>query len=212
MDKQPRSTNPFTTSRRIISTHDPVTGRAVFSDIAEQPPVGEIPSSRSTESSRNIKLYSTHTFPVSGLSPASQVTAEADANLDLKAYANELEHPQPPDGTHPSQTTCRLLELAPGDEVAMHRTITFDYCVIIDGVVEWELDSGETRTVRKGDVCIQRGTAHALKNVTPVEENNGWARMFFVMLASEKIRVKEGRELGYGFGLSRQGDKMKSPR
>lgn len=211
MSEEHRSTYPFPGSLRIISTHDPATGRAVFSNVSEEPPIGNIPNSASSESSRNVRLYSTNTFPVSGLSPPSEVTTEEDANLDIKAYAEELEHPQPPDGSNPSHTTCRLLELAPGDEVPVHRTISFDYGVIIDGMVEWELDSGETRILKKGDVCIQRGTAHAWKNVTPIEDNNGWARMFFVMLASEKIRVKEGRELGYGLGLCRLGGDSKSP-
>lgn len=213
MAERSQSTYPFTASRRIISTHDPATGRAVFSHLPENPPVGEVPSTTAkTEPSRNVRVYSTNTFPVDGLSPASQVMPEENANLDFKAYEDELVHPHPPDGSHRGQTTCRLLEMAPGDAAPMHRTITFDYGVVIDGKVEWELDSGETRVLRKGDVCIQRGTAHAWKNVTPVEDNNGWARMFFVMLASEKIRVTDGRELGYGFGLSRHGEGPYSPK
>lgn len=212
MAEQSQSTYPFTASRRIVSTHEPATGRAVFSNLPENPPIGEIPSATANiEPSRNVRVYSTNTFPVSGLSPASQVTPEECANLDINAYEDELEHPRPPDGSHRSQTTCRLLEMAPGDAAPMHRTITFDYGVVIDGEVEWELDSGETKVLRKGDVCIQRGTAHAWKNVTPLEDNNGWARMFFVMLASEKIRVTDGRELGYGFGLSRHGEGSRSP-
>ncbi|KUL82218.1 hypothetical protein ZTR_09286 [Talaromyces verruculosus] len=213
MAERSQSTYPFTASRRIISTHDPATGRAVFSPLPEIPPVGEVPSmTAKTEPSRNVRVYSTNTFPVDGLSPASQVIPEENANLDFKAYEDELVHPHPPDGSHRGQTTCRLLEMAPGDAAPMHRTITFDYGVVIDGKVEWELDSGETKVLRKGDVCIQRGTAHAWKNVTPVEDNNGWARMFFVMLASEKIRVIDGRELGYGFGLSRHGEGPHSPK
>ncbi|PCG89373.1 Cupin 2, conserved barrel [Penicillium occitanis (nom. inval.)] len=213
MAERSQSTYPFTASRRIISTHDPATGRAVFSHLPENPPVGEVPSTTAkTEPSRNVRVYSTNTFPVDGLSPASQVTPEENANLDFKAYEDELVHPHPPDGSHRGQTTCRLLEMAPRDAAPMHRTITFDYGVVIDGKVEWELDSGETKVLRKGDVCIQRGTAHAWKNVTPVEDNNGWARMFFVMLASEKIRVTDGRELGYGFGLSRDGEGSHSPK
>jgi quercetin dioxygenase-like cupin family protein len=101
--------------------------------------------------------------------------------------------------------------MPPGDEGQMHRTISFDYGVVLDGAIEWELDSGETRIMRKGDVSIQRGTAHAWKNVTPMEENNGWARMFFVILSSEKITIKEGRELGHGVGLPRLADSAKSP-
>ncbi|GAM43204.1 hypothetical protein TCE0_047r17819 [Talaromyces pinophilus] len=140
MAERPQSTYPFTASRRIISTHDPATGRAVFSHLPENPPVGEVPSTTAkTEPSRNVRVYSTNTFPVDGLSPASQVTPEENANLDFKAYEDELVHPHPPDGSHRGQTTCRLLEMAPGDAAPMHRTITFDYGVVIDGKVEWEL-------------------------------------------------------------------------
>ncbi|QKX54426.1 uncharacterized protein TRUGW13939_01512 [Talaromyces rugulosus] len=211
MDKQP-STNPFPPSSRIISTHDSTTGRAVFSDISEKPPIGCSPCSvPGSESSRNVRLYSTNTFPVSGLSPPSDVTAEENANRDLKAYLYELEHPSPPDGSNLSHTLCRIFEIPPEDEGRMHRTISFDYGVVLDGAIEWELDSGEKRIMRKGDVSIQRGTAHAWKNVTPIEENNGWARMFFVILSSEKITIKEGRELGHGVGLPRLADSAKSP-
>jgi quercetin dioxygenase-like cupin family protein len=157
-------------------------------------------------------MYSTSTFPVSGLSPQSQVTSEEKANLDLKAYAHDLDHPSAPDGSHPTQTYCRMVDMPPGAEAPMHRTITLDYGVVVDGVIEWELDSGETTILKKGDVAIQRGTAHSWKNVTPLEKNNGWARMIFVTLPSEKIKVKEGRELGYGFGLPRLGDSSRSPR
>ncbi|KAH8703221.1 hypothetical protein BGW36DRAFT_393628 [Talaromyces proteolyticus] len=206
------TTNPFSPSLRIISTHDPATGRAVFSDVPEHPPTGEMPSFIvGNEPSRNLRLYSTNTFPVSGLSPSSDVTREEDSNSDLKFYAHDLDHPSPPDGSNKSHTSCRIFELAPAHEGPMHRTITFDYCVVIDGVIEWELDSGERRILRKGDVAIQRGTAHSWKNITPAEENNGWARVFFVILSSEKIKVKEGRELGHGFNLPSLRDSAKSP-
>jgi mannose-6-phosphate isomerase-like protein (cupin superfamily) len=161
---------------------------------------------------RNIRLYSTSTFPVSGLSPPSDVIAEEDANRDLKDYLYDLEHPSPPNGSNLSHTSCRVFEMPPGDEGPMHRTISFDYGVVLDGSIEWELDSGEKRVLRKGDVSIQRGTAHAWKNVTPIEENNGWARIFFVILSSERITIKGGRELGHGFGLPRLADSAKSPR
>jgi quercetin dioxygenase-like cupin family protein len=211
MAEQP-STNPFAQPLRIISTHDAATGRAVFSDVDEKPPVGSMPNPTGGEHTGNMRMYTTNSFPVSGLSPPSEVTSEVNANLDLRAYMQDLDHPSAPDGSHPGQTCCRMVDMAPGAEGPIHRTITLDYAVVIDGVVEWELDSDQTRILKKGDVSIQRGTAHAWKNITPPEQNNGWARMFFVTLSSEKVRVKDGRELGYGFGLPRLGDPSKSPR
>lgn len=44
--------------------------------------------------------------------------------------------------------------------------------------MECVLDSGEVQTLHRGDLCIQRATKHAWRNVT---ENNGWARMMFVL-------------------------------
>jgi quercetin dioxygenase-like cupin family protein len=38
---------------------------------------------------------------------------------------------------------------------------------VIDGEVELELDDGEVRTIRKGDLVVQRGTVHKWTNVTP---------------------------------------------
>jgi quercetin dioxygenase-like cupin family protein len=68
----------------------------------------------------------------------------------------------------------------------MHRTESLDYGVVLEGVLELELDSGEKRVMNRGDVCVQRATNHAWKNVTP---NGGWARMMFVLIAAEKVRI-----------------------
>jgi len=74
----------------------------------------------------------------------------------------------------------------------MHRTESIDYGVVLEGEMELILDSGETRIMRRGDVCVQRGTMHAWKNVTA---NEGWARMLFSLVAAEKV-VVGGKGLG----------------
>lgn len=38
----------------------------------------------------------------------------------------------------------------------MHRTVSLDYGVVLEGEVVLELDSGETRTMKRGDVAIKR--------------------------------------------------------
>ena len=73
----------------------------------------------------------------------------------------------------------------------MHRTQSLDYGVVLEGEVEMILDGGETRLLRRGDVAVQRGTNHAWRNTSETE----WARMLFVLLASEKVMVA-GKELG----------------
>ena len=45
----------------------------------------------------------------------------------------------------------------------MHRTETLDYVVVIEGEVVLVLDDSEV-TLKKSDVVVQRGTAHAWEN------------------------------------------------
>ena len=46
----------------------------------------------------------------------------------------------------------------------MHRTMSLDYGVVLQGEVELLLDSGEVRLLAAGDVAVQRGTMHAWRN------------------------------------------------
>jgi hypothetical protein len=78
----------------------------------------------------------------------------------------------------------------------MHRTISLDYGVVLEGSMECILDSGEVRRMERGDVCVQRATYHAWRNVT---ENEGWARMMFVLTTAE-APVVAGKRLGEELG------------
>lgn len=71
----------------------------------------------------------------------------------------------------------------------MHRTQTLDYGIVIFGEIELELDSGEKRTLRSGDTCIQRGTNHLWRNTT-----DKWVRIAFILLHSKPI-VIDGKQL-----------------
>lgn len=93
-------------------------------------------------------------------------------------------------------TVCRFVDFGPDVAPVMHRTTTLDYGVVLEGTLECILDSGEVRTMNRGDVCVQRATNHAWKNVTP---NKGWARMMFVLTGSE-VPVVGGKTLGEDLG------------
>ncbi|MCJ1292902.1 hypothetical protein MMC34_004455 [Xylographa carneopallida] len=93
----------------------------------------------------------------------------------------------------PHGTACRVVDIGPlsvstnqetGKEATplMHRTQSLDYGVVVSGEVDLLLDSGETRTMRVGDVAVQRGTMHAWRNKSETE----WCRMVFVLIASEE--------------------------
>jgi mannose-6-phosphate isomerase-like protein (cupin superfamily) len=59
-----------------------------------------------------------------------------------------------------------LAETFEPDGSGMHRTATVDYDVILSGELWLELDDGETRHLKAGDVVIQNGTRHAWRNRT----------------------------------------------
>jgi len=75
----------------------------------------------------------------------------------------------------------------------MHRTVSLDYGCVLEGEIEGILDSGETRLLKRGDVCIQRGTMHAWRNTS----KDSWARMLFVLLPCKEIEL-EGKGGKFG--------------
>ncbi|EHK20643.1 uncharacterized protein TRIVIDRAFT_153987 [Trichoderma virens Gv29-8] len=180
------------TFTRVITTHDPESGNAIFDkSVDSNVPFEGFPVPTGKPPTSDYALaYSTTTFPVEGLSPHRVETPEAKANQDIKQYKSSLQNLSPlnPAGG----TACTIVEVPYGNDIAMHRTVSLDYGVIIDGTTELVLDSGEKKTLKKGDVFIQRGTAHAWRNLTKQEDNGGTLRIFFVFQPIEKIHVKGG--------------------
>jgi quercetin dioxygenase-like cupin family protein len=86
--------------------------------------------------------------------------------------------------------------MAPNASSPMHRTVSLDYGFVLEGEVELVLDSGETRVMKRGDMCVQRATNHAWKNVTP---NDGWCRMVYVLVGAEKLEIA-GKKLEEDLG------------
>lgn len=84
----------------------------------------------------------------------------------------------------------RVVDIRPGARSPMHRTVSIDYGIVLEGEIVLELDSGEERTVPQGGIVIQRGTNHAWVNRT---EN--WVRIAFVLLDAEPL-VIGGHVLG----------------
>lgn len=77
----------------------------------------------------------------------------------------------------------------------MHRTVSIDYGIVLVGEVELILDSGETKLLKTGDVCIQRGTNHAWRN----SSKTTWARMMYVLQPSVPIEIN-GKSLDEDLG------------
>jgi len=119
--------------------------------------------------------YTTHTFPVSVAS-----------STDITSYSHDLS--SPPGLTISNGTVVRYVDMAPNSISPMHKTVSIDYGIVLEGTIELVLDSGETKIMRRGDVCVQRATNHAWRNIT---EGNGWSRMVFVLVTAEKTEGLE---------------------
>jgi quercetin dioxygenase-like cupin family protein len=155
-----------------ITTHDS-NGKAIFtSKLRAQRklpiPIGDISI-----------ISSTHRFPLNLSSEADIDQHEQDRNSPFFPGTRRI----CPDG---GTATC-IMSMKPGVDSEMHRTMTLDTLVIIEGELEITLDSGEIRVLKPGDSLVQRATMHKWKNVTP---NNGWARwVVFIQAVEGPVRV-----------------------
>lgn len=86
--------------------------------------------------------------------------------------------------------------MEPGLLSPMHRTTSLDYGVVIEGEVELVLDGGEKRILKRGDICVQRATAHAWRNCSETE----WARMLYVLTEAKPVIGEDGKELKEDLG------------
>jgi quercetin dioxygenase-like cupin family protein len=84
----------------------------------------------------------------------------------------------------------RIGEMAAGSRSPMHRTESLDYGICLAGEIEMELDSGETVTVRAGDVVIQRGTNHVWHN-----RSDHPCRFAWILIDARPVEV-DGKPLG----------------
>lgn len=122
--------------------------------------------------------YATNKFPV-----------EMNGNQDLATYQAFTENL--PGITISTGTVLRVVDMRPGALAPMHRTVSLDYGVVLEGEVELILDSGEKRLMKRGDMSIQRGTNHTWKNTS----ETSWARMLYVLQPANPLMVG-GQVLG----------------
>ncbi|KAI0021452.1 hypothetical protein F4780DRAFT_277633 [Xylariomycetidae sp. FL0641] len=176
----PHKPNDLPRVHRYITEHD-AEGRAVVSTAL----AAEVPR-RTIYNGAEFRLgYATTERPPVSLA----------RNRDVAAYAGLLAAPRPPGLVVPGGTVVRVVDSPPGSVSPMHRTVSLDYGVVLEGAVELLLDSGERRLLRRGDLCVQRATMHAWRNASDVE----WARMLYVLQECEPVTVA-GRTLGEDYG------------
>jgi hypothetical protein len=88
----------------------------------------------------------------------------ADLSDDRDVVAHDARMAQGSGGTGlvvGGGTVLRYVDFAPGYACMMHRTVSVDYGIVLEGLVVSELDSGQTVTLGLGDVMVQRATMHA---------------------------------------------------
>ncbi|RDW73398.1 hypothetical protein BP6252_07305 [Coleophoma cylindrospora] len=120
------------------------------------------------------------------------LSLENDA--DLVYYHTTTSNTPLPSFPAAGGTVCTVLDFPPSPEGKggmMHRTKTLDYIFILEGELEFSLDSGEKRVFKRGDIVVQRSAMHAWRNVSATEG----ARMAAVVLGVEGA-VEGGVEVG----------------
>jgi quercetin dioxygenase-like cupin family protein len=170
----PNDESGFRAPSRHITTHDDK-GRSVF--VSEEVITSDSPWRELAPGAFQSVPYGTTTSP-------AQMTDDAD----LKAYkAGEI---VPSEVVTPYGTNVRMYELAPGFETALHRTYSIDYGIVIHGTIEGQMDSGEIRVGKPGDIFIQRGTDHLWRNPSKTE----WTRICYVIAVADPL-VIGGKEI-----------------
>ncbi|ROV97048.1 hypothetical protein VSDG_04190 [Cytospora chrysosperma] len=174
------------TPNRFITDHDDATGLSVFNTSIPDP----LPAANNGGAITSHLGYATTSHP-----------ADLTGRSDLTTYSSFLPSSStttsspPPGIVIPGGSVLRIVDMRPGGETPMHRTVSLDYGVVLEGEVELVLDSGESRVLRRGDVSVQRGTSHAWRN----RSRTGWGRMLFVTLGARPVEVN-GEVLGEDVG------------
>jgi hypothetical protein len=180
-DVHPKNLRPLS---RIITTHDS-SGKAVFSTKVSE----ALPVKLMADKAHFSLAYTSDHFP-----------AQLSHDRDIDEYEKYLV--EPPGITISTGNVCRIVDMPPYSRSPMHRTVSLDYGVVLEGQIELLLDSGETRLMQRGDVAIQRQTNHAWRNVTPdtIDQDGikvgNWARMLYVLSPAEPIEVTGLGQLG----------------
>lgn len=81
-------------------------------------------------------------------------------------------------------------DIPPGGIAPMHRTLSLDYAIVLNGEIVLKLDGGEEKTIKAGEVIVQQGVNHQWLNQGDVV-----CRIAFVMCGSEKVVTKSGEVL-----------------
>lgn len=177
---------PLPAVKRYITTHDSK-GNTTFTTAGQKT---ETVPWEAIGGTRNYGLvYTTSSTP-------TKLQDDQDVSLYQDALSDK------PGMIIHNGTVLRYCDYPPNAVSAMHRTISIDYGVVIEGQIEILLDSGEKRIMNRGDVCVQRSTMHGWRNPS----SSSWSRVLFVLMHAE-TPVVAGKALAEEYGNDRPGMK-----
>jgi quercetin dioxygenase-like cupin family protein len=149
-------------TRRVVTGHDAENVAKVLID-------GIATNDRGAPSRSRVLMWCTDSMPVD--------IAAGEKAEDMGA--RKLGTAPPPGGTR-----FTINDLPPGSPGVMHRTETLDYCIVLAGEVDMEMDKGVTVHLKAGDVVIQRGTNHSWIN-----RGAEPARIAFVLIDAKPLGI-----------------------
>ncbi|KAK0634888.1 hypothetical protein B0T17DRAFT_586555 [Bombardia bombarda] len=121
-------------------------------------------------------------------------TVETPVDVNGDADIKQARENEPPLHYH-NGSVVRMVDFGPGVASPLHRAVSLDYGVVLEGEFELTLDSGETRIMRQGDVSVQRATAHSWRNITG--NGNMPGRMLYILLDCKDVVVNGKKMEGY---------------
>ena len=125
---------------------------------------------------------------------AEQAPAQLTNNTDIAAYETSLK--QSPALIRPGGgPNVWFVDTAPEAESPMHRTLSLDFVIQLVGELELTMSNGEKRSIKPGDVTVQRSTMHKWRNPSKTQ----WSRMVAVATESQPVITKNAGTLEQEF-------------
>lgn len=172
--------------RRIVTGHD-ASGRSVFVSDDHAP---RAQSFAMLPGHAMAQLWTTAALPVAREQPTdptlerlSLIPPQGGTSIAVFDFPPDSVMQNPLDGAKAveelSAALPGLFNTFEADNPGMHTTASIDYGIILKGEIWLELDNGESRLVKAGDIVIQNATRHAWRN-----KSDGVVTALFVMIGA----------------------------
>ncbi|KAI1918076.1 hypothetical protein LOZ12_000225 [Ophidiomyces ophidiicola] len=179
--ESPAQLPPF---RRVVTGHSP-TGEAIIESDENLVPYDPFSPTLEPATSQSVGLATIWrmgltSFPVNSNEPWCEFNRKPVGLIN------------------PEGLMARIVDFPPGPSI-MHRTLSLDFGIVLNGEIELELDNGVKTLLKQNDVAVQRGTIHAWIN-----PGNTIVRMLFILITAQTLnfcgKVLDATPLPPGLG------------